>query len=420
MDELEEWVPESNELPEWTPDLAEAQEWQPNQDQLSSFGNNLADTMHGGSEFRGPWTESPGMSAIYGATNKFDKLFHGILQPLLESGYLGERVKQGSKKVAQENENLINRSRDINPFATGLGEVAGEAGLMAPAFAAGGAGILGKLLSGAAFGAGKGAGNYIHDEDEESRLMNSLMGAGTGALETGLPAIGAKALNYAKHIPGALQTEKLIEKLFKAKKNVGDISSTGFKNWRKEFGDVLTKTSKFNEKQPYPGATKAATKRLNKWAQNPTTENAHDAYKIVGEQIRSIGSKGKLASETEKETLRYAKRVKSDIERKMENALTKAGKTEGYSMFKGLNKYHRENVLPYEHKLFGDYLKGDLTKSDLLKSLGTNKKFRARLGEKHPEVGVRRTLPYVAGGLGLTGGGYLGFPTALKYLGGNK
>lgn len=151
-----------------------------------------------------PQEQNPFMSGVVGFNTGIERLTQGALQPLFESGALGEPLRQGFQDVAQRRESDYETSRNINPGSTLTGDIIGNIGIGLP-FAGGGAyalsrvpqlgqalarhpylrTILGSVLGGAVMGGAQ----YVNPQ--ESRLQNAALGGAMGgAFGVASPAFG--------------------------------------------------------------------------------------------------------------------------------------------------------------------------------------------------------------------------------------
>lgn len=368
--------------------------------------------------------ESPLISGAKGFTTKFDRVFHGILQPLLESGYLGKNISESSKNVAKEREKGYEEAKRLNPKATTAGSFMGELGLQLPGMVAGGGGLLSSVLAGGLGGAARGAAEYA--QPNESRTKKAISEGLTGAAFGALPAIGSKALKtgksgleYARNIPKAYPAEKLAEKILTDRKNIENTYKKGYQSFLKDTRNDLISTDympKIKINTILQNATKKESRILNKFLENRNIETAHRAQSDLGKLISRLNKKesrgGLLA--TEHDTLEAAIKGQKNIRQAMKNSLEASGKSEKGKLYSELTKGYEKEVIPYKNKIISEYKKGEITSEDFVKSLGKQKKFRAELKEKYPEMHVRETLPnrLTYGGLG-AGATYLGLPQVL-------
>jgi len=154
-----------------------------------------------------------------------ERTAQGLLQPLYESGLLGEGMKQSLRDLAREREERYAQASEQAPFTAGAGNILGAISSSLPTAIVGGgvasgalpyvgrigAGALGAATEGGLFGASQ----YVNED--ESRIQNAindalLSGGLHGAL--GIAGKGLKsaankfypsaeyiAENYAKNIP---------------------------------------------------------------------------------------------------------------------------------------------------------------------------------------------------------------------------
>jgi hypothetical protein len=154
---------------------------------------------------------SPFMSAVTGFNTGVERLAHGALQPLTESGVLGDRVSQASKNVAANREANFKIAEEANPLTANVAQFVGN---VAPTMLVPG-GAFANLGRAAATGAGIGAAQYV--DPGQSRLGNAAWGAGGGALGYGLGKGADAAMRYGNKIyaqsaiPGMVEraTEKV-------------------------------------------------------------------------------------------------------------------------------------------------------------------------------------------------------------------
>lgn len=150
----------------------------------------------------------PGL--IGGAEIGFSKATHGLVQPLLESGYLGQSLANASRQVGNAREQKYEELKQQNPISAPIGEFAGEflpiLGGGAAALKAGAkvapqiAKTISELMAkkgAAGLGARTGAasisgalGSAIpYAPEDESKMANAALGAVYGGLTA--PVLGA-------------------------------------------------------------------------------------------------------------------------------------------------------------------------------------------------------------------------------------
>lgn len=175
-----------------------AQQPQKEESAFYKFGHEL---------FYGEPEQHPGkfMSGVTGFNTAFGRLTEGLMQPLL-------RGQPGFENTAKQREKAYQYAEEENPKSTLTGNIAGNVAASLPFFAGGQAAAarylpaLGKygrgVVGGALGGAAEGGSQYVNED--ESRLMNSLMGATIGGgLSAVLPPVYAAAKGTIKGIPKA-------------------------------------------------------------------------------------------------------------------------------------------------------------------------------------------------------------------------
>ena len=150
---------------------------------------------------------SPFMAHVTGFNTGVENITQGILQPLFESGLLGDKIKQGSKDAAARRQQDYAQASEQYPKTTAISNVLGGIGASVPTFAIPGfgQGNLTRLATqGALQGGAVGAAQYTNEG--ESRLGNAALGAGLGGgigAGLGLAGQGAtKLYNAFKGITG--------------------------------------------------------------------------------------------------------------------------------------------------------------------------------------------------------------------------
>jgi hypothetical protein len=163
---------------------------------------------------------------------------HGILQPLFESGALGDRVSQASKSVAANREKNYQAAVDADPTGARIAEFIGN---VAPTLAL----PVGGFAKNIATGVGIGAMQYVNPD--QSRLANAALGGAGGALGTGagkLFDLGIRkgAEKYAQSaLPGLVEkaTSKIKQYITpeqgaqKLQANFNTVNALNKANWNK-------------------------------------------------------------------------------------------------------------------------------------------------------------------------------------------
>lgn len=185
--------------------------------------NTLQDMLRG--------IQSHGEAAATSFNAPFQRVAHGLMQPALESGYLGENIKRSSENVARRREQDIERQSVKHPVSSVLGSLGGHVAMNLPLMT-GGAMLASRFMPGASStanifknilggGTGGAAGGFSeYREPGESRLFKTLQGGLAGALLGGVAPVitsgGAKdLLKFAKKQMGnkALVAEDVFEGL---------------------------------------------------------------------------------------------------------------------------------------------------------------------------------------------------------------
>lgn len=389
----------------------------------SNLGNGInreelvAEARRRGLSIPGEFNENPFMSAARGFNNAFERSTHGALQPLLESGYLGDRVRQGSQNVAREREEGARLAQQLNPNATMAGGIGGNVAMALPGIVAGGgAGNLLKAMLGGALSSGlSGGAEYVNPG--ESRLENAILSGIGGGILGALPGAGKfagkqikKGFNIAKNLPEAANAEKLAARVLKDKAAINDVYKKGYTNLFKEaeeagIGNV--KVPKIRAKSILKNTTRTESEALSDFLKNPTMKNAHSAQSDLGKVIRRLE---KINQTTGLKTpqiraLESAKDAQKRIRGSMHQSFQNAKQPELARKYGELTEGYKNEVIPYRNKIISDFSKGESTAADFLRSAAKNKKFKAQLGEKYPAIELRQQVPDI---IKLLGAGTVG------------
>ena len=387
----------------------------------------------------------------------YETPIHGALQPLLESGYLGQGVSDWSKERAREREASLKLAEEDYPLITNGGELIGKVNrdilaaiaLKKPVGALAGnipaktlAGIpkwllnsnLAKnIVTGGLTGGIEGVTDYVNEG--ESRLENSgkktAGGAIAGGIFSGLQYGGkqlSKLSKWAANLPKAFPkggTKEIADKIAKVDRKAA-------KDAAKEVYDRVTRAadkakvkvdlSKIKSKGLL-GAMNSAEKETLKNALPKVKESKiilpnGDKLKSITPGDQSFGNAHNIKKDLDDaigrlEGLRQTTKVSNQLNKlkkgriKVQSAMSKALKEAGlhseFGAFKEVNKTYADKVLKYNHPLIKNYLgetKGKksigiptLTAEDFLKKAHGDSTFRAHFGNKYPEIEINQLLP---------------------------
>lgn len=147
---------------------------------------------------------SPFMAHVTGFNAGVENLTHGVMQPLLESGLLGDKIKQGSQDFAARRQQDYAQASAEYPKTAMASNILGGIGASVPTFAIPGLGqgnLTRLATQGALQGGAIGAAQYTNEG--ESRLGNAALGAGLGGgLGAGLGLAGMGGTKLYNAIKG--------------------------------------------------------------------------------------------------------------------------------------------------------------------------------------------------------------------------
>jgi hypothetical protein len=277
------------------------------------------------------------------------------------------------------------------------------------------------MLAGGIGGGLRGASEYTNEGESrlENALYESLLGSAFGAVP-GLGKIGGK---YVKNAWGAVQPEKLAKKIIKGKDVAEKTSSKLYGDFIKQGqkSGIKVEVPKFNKEKLLKETPSNYKKLLDSWMENPDIRNTHKLSKATGKLERKL--KGKIEARTittpEENTYNVAKKMNSLVKTNLNEALDKSGRKDLKRLLNEANKHYVDKVLPHRNTLIREHIgipgKKGSTAKDFLRDLSKQKLFRKELAELYPEVGVRRSLPYVGGGAAASAiSQYLGIPSKIK------
>ena len=304
-----------------------------------------------GKEFGNIWQEmNEGSPAALTAFNRnLGEVFHGAAQPFLESGVLGQGVKQRSKAEAIRRNAMYEQALREHPNWAMGGNILGETALGLPAAVATGGssaitkapGFLKYLVPilkggtiGGATGATLGATRYGSPEERASQAFSEgLKGLTLGIVAGTLPAswlIGADVWNkYAKHIPLAMKAEKLAESILSRKKQVSDISHAGYEGMHQKAQQAKLENIEIpdiDKSELLRSANPKQAKIINKYFNDPNVENAGKATKTIDKIINKIEKKESESLIELPQSIRLKDKAEQPIE-KLREAKNKIEKT---------------------------------------------------------------------------------------------
>jgi hypothetical protein len=149
---------------------------------------------------------NPFMSAVTGFNTGVERLAHGVLQPLTESGLLGDRVSQASKNVAANREANFKIAEEANPLTANVAQFVGN---VAPTMLVPG-GAFANVGRAALTGAGIGAAQYV--DPGQSRLANAAWGGVGGSAGYGLGKAGDALFRYGNKVYAQSAIPGLVER----------------------------------------------------------------------------------------------------------------------------------------------------------------------------------------------------------------
>ena len=382
---------------------------------------------------------------------------HGALQPLLESGYLGQGVSDWSKEKARERESSLKLAGEDYPLITNGGELIGKVNrdilaaiaLKKPVGALAGniptkalAGIpkwllnsnLAKnIVTGGLTGGLEGATDYVNEG--ESRLENSGKKAAGGAIAggvfSGLQYGGKQLLKLGKwtaNLPKAFPkggAKELADKIAKVDRDAAKDAATEVYDRVISAADkakVKVDLSKIKSKGLLSAMNSAEKETLKKALPKvkeskiilpngnklksitPGDQSFGNAHNVKKDLDDAIGRLEGLRQTTKvSNQLNKLKKGRIKVQSAMSKALKEAGLHSELGMFKEVNKTYADKVLKYNHPLIKNYLgitKGKksigiptLTAEDFLKKAHGDSTFRAHFGNKYPEIEVNQLLP---------------------------
>ncbi len=383
-----------------------------------------------------PFREGKFVTGLLHAANAPANMVHGLAQPLLESGYLGEGTKDWSQALAQSRAQTLGNLAEENPKSALLGDVTGQIATTLPIMGGAAAGVakgLGgiaaksptflKYLSsilGGGLGAGASAGSqYVNPG--ESRLENAAKGAAVGSALGVIPPALSSVGKGAKKVKDALSTNKIAKKVITDRANIRNDYKNYYSDLFKEAeakGINNVKIPKLNTKAILENSTSRESKALEEFLREPSLKNAHSAQSDLGKIIRRLDKTNEnVGLPTDKlRALESARQAQKKIKGSMFDAFNKSEGSQLANKYGKITEGYAKDVIPYtKSKPINTYKKGELTEKDFVNALMKDKKFKKQLGDKYPELETRKILEKL-GKYGLVGGSGLGGVKLIKGL----
>ena len=334
-----------------------------------------------------------------------EKVTHGLLKPVAESGILGKHVKQGFEPYLKGRKESFEKAEAEAPLQTKAGKFAGDIGIRLPAVAAfapaKGAGLLSNILAAGKAGATTGIAKL--PEEDEFRSINALEEGIGDALGTGLiggalkiPGLAKSVGKYAKDTIKGLNPEKNLASILKGKdiakepaKVIYNEIGSSLKEAGKDSGLKLPKIDWENIGKSVPNENFSQVKQL---LEEGTYESFNKAQSKFSEIARDLLKKSKAGAEN---TPAYnaVKKAEKQIHGKLFERFNEVNPKLA-PLYQEANELFAKAVKPYEldalkefNKIVKETGKSDkkLAK-DALDKLLEDPKFRLQLGEQFPEV----------------------------------
>jgi len=356
-----------------------------------------------------------------------ERVTHGLLKPIAESGILGKHVKEGFDPYLESRKRAFEQAQEIAPTQTKAGKFIGDIGVRLPAVAAfapaEGAGLLANIL-----GAGKAGlttGMAKLPEEDEYRTLNALeegleSAGGTAALGTIAKVPGAikGAGKYAKDVVKGFNPEKNLANLLKSK----EVAKEPAKAIYNEIGSTLKEAGKDSgikaPKIDWEGMSKSVTNEdfgpIKKLVDEGTYESLNQAQSKLSSIGRDLLKKAEAGADNTA-SRNAVRNAEFKIHGKLFERFNEVN-PELANMYQKANELFAKAVKPYEldalkefNKTFKEVGKFDkkLAKQTLDKLL-EDPKFRLQLGEQFPEISRGKTGNKALASLlatGLTGAG---------------
>lgn len=376
-------------------------------------------------------------SGVTGFNSKAGNIFHGILQPLLESGYLGENISNASKNVANQRNREYEEEYNKNPMSTFAGGALGSTLPILPAGGGAGALLRGiapklgpgalRMLSGMLGGAGTGASEYVNPGESRggNALTSGAIGAGLGMVP-GTANVAKNLVVSSKQALKGLSPEKMAKKVINDRKKIEGVYGDKYKGFfkeAKEAGINKVEMPKFKTKSLLKTAEANETKALRKFIKNPTLENAHWAKSDLGKIERSLkkSKNSRGLNSDEKAAYESAITGKKKLTKAMNNALNEKGKSALPGKYKEITSGYKKEVIPYTRSsVINKYLDNELTDKDFIKVLSTNKIAKKQLLPNYPELEKTEFAKNLLTKLGIGGGLLSGGYELIKLINGGK
>jgi hypothetical protein len=152
---------------------------------------------------------------------------------------------------------------------------------------------------------------------------------------------------------------------------------------------------------------------IDNFLNEPSMENAQRLQSSLGQFARNTEKNPKWKTNSlppgHQAAYDAATRLRNNLQGDIEGSLRRGGLPEEAAMYPEVTRSFAENVAPYRTQAISDVMEGVKHPHKLAKRLREDEKFMIELGERYPELGLNKLLPYASTGLA-TLGAYLGFP----------
>lgn len=327
-----------------------------------------------------------------------ENITHGLLQPIAESGYLGEHVKRGFRPMVEERQQTLQEAKQRSPFAAGTGNILGSIGIRAPAYALTGGSLPALGAVGGAYGAA------ALPEEGETRLGNAAKEVITdvtlGAIFKGLK----KAPEFVKSFSGKQNVEKIVADKNALKSQYKEAYNNLFKE-AKEVGGETIKSPKLSADTFLKNSEKKYKDALQDFMKNPTLERAHKAQSDLGKYIAKMEKSSAPLTSPQIKAVEQAIEAQKRLRGSLFSELNKrTGKGLDYQQ---LTQGYRKEVVPYVgNKTLGKLGRGEISPSTAANKLAQDEAFNLGTNNQYPELQrsllasqlLKKYLPYSAAG----------------------
>lgn len=223
---------------------------------------------------------------------------------------------------------------------------------------------------------GATAGTLLNDDGPGGRTIGGLI----GGVASPLIEMGDK---------------RIADSIANTRKNLSDLYQKKYQDWFGKVADSGINTMRVPQTlnkeaiSVLPGSQRYLNS-VSEFESNPTFQNAHKAQSDLGKFKRDIDatkkSENRGYTSAESEAIKAISDARSKIQGAGSKALIDNGRSDLASEYDDIKNGFRDEVTPYFKKPIDEYMRNQITPSNMVKRLSSNRYFEKTAEKNHPDL----------------------------------